>query len=324
MKVRLSAPGKTFLIGEYAVLNGGEAWLCATGPRFELEIEVGRGGSCEGIHPSSPAGRWMRQQSSLFQTSCLRFVDPHSGKGGLGASSAQFLMVCAWSLLAEVPINEWPSVIHPQKIWQAYRAMASEGQGPTPSGADVMAQWMGGLTQFQSQPFALHSHSWPFAHLGFSLFRTSQKVATHQHLASLQGSFYGELKSSLAQTSVAIQRGEESYFIEGIRKYGCKLQELGLLHPQVEPMVESLRQESRVLAVKGCGALGADILLVLHRPLDRQEIVKRATEVGLVFEAGVESLEQGLRLEVEAASLPASGFRYQTSVFSEFKGGPNA
>lgn len=36
MTIALSAPSKTFLVGEYAVLRGGPALLLNTSPRFRL------------------------------------------------------------------------------------------------------------------------------------------------------------------------------------------------------------------------------------------------------------------------------------------------
>jgi len=42
-----------------------------------------------GIHPESPAGLWWLRQR--FADQGLRWLDPYQGKGGLGASSAQFV-----------------------------------------------------------------------------------------------------------------------------------------------------------------------------------------------------------------------------------------
>ncbi|MCB0367825.1 MAG: hypothetical protein KDD68_20645 [Bdellovibrionales bacterium] len=320
MKVRLSAPGKTFLLGEYAVLGGSPALLVSTGPRFSVELELGQSGSCEGIHPNSPAGRWVRQQNLLFQNASVRFVDPHGGKGGLGGSSAQFLGVYTWSILAETPMTEWPSALNPQKLWQAFRSVAWDGQGLPPSGADVMAQFMGGITQFQSQPFNLQSPRWPFADLSFSLFRTNKKVATHHHLGSMQGTHFGELKPDLDRALAAFHHGNAQVFIASLQSYGRQLMDMGLVDDEVIPLVEKLRVVPEVQAVKGCGALGADILLALHHPADKGAVVSAAEKLGLAYEASVGDLDQGLKLEVETASIPVAGSRYQGAVFSRDEG----
>lgn len=256
----------------------------------------------------------------LFQNASIRFQDPHVGRGGLGASSAQFLAAYTWSVLAETPMTEWAAALSPQKLWQAFRSVAWDGQGLAPSGADVMAQFMGGLTQFQSHPFSLQSPSWPFARLSFSLFRTNEKTPTHSHLGSLQGTHFGELRPDLDRALVAFHHGQDQVFVESVARYGRLLQDMGLLHEKVIPAVEGLRASEQVLAVKGCGAMGADILLVLHRPENRAGIVSLGEQLGLRYEAGVGDLDQGLRLQVDTASIPVSGHRYQGPVFSRDEG----
>ena len=316
MKLRLSAPGKTFLLGEYAVLSGEPALLAATGPRFVTEFELGQSGSCEGIHPASPAGQWIRQNSGLFQNLALRFLDPHSEQGGLGASSAQFLAACVWSQLAEKPMTEWSAGVSPQGVWQNFRSVAWDGSGLPPSGADVMAQWMGGLTQFQSQPFSLQSLRWPFENLSFTLLRTSKKVPTHRHLGTLSGTPFSDLTPSLDRGIAAFHQGVESSFLQAVNEYGQALAQMELLHDQVRPLLKGLFEIPQVMAAKGCGALGADILVAFHRPIHKKAVVEQAQRLGLHSAGGVEDLEQGLRLEMDIASLPLSSPRYQTPSFS--------
>jgi len=305
MKVRLSAPGKTFLLGEYGVLSGGQALLAATSPRFVMELELGQGGSsCTGVHPSSPAGQWIRQKSGLFQGVSLRFVDPHSRGGGLGASSAQFLSVYMWSQLCEKPLVEWPAEVSPQGIWQSFRSVSWEGTGLPPSGADVMAQWIGGLSLFQSQPFSLKNLLWPYKNLDFTLFKTSKKVATHRHLASLSRDSFSGLNPSLDRAIAAFHQGVEEPFLQAVKEYGQALEQMGLLHEEIRPLLQKLFQLPQVLAAKGCGALGADILVVFHRLTDRKPVVEEASRLGLLPAGGRENLDQeGLRLELDMVTL---------------------
>jgi mevalonate kinase len=99
MKFRMSAPSKTFLTGEYAVMVGGPALLLNTGPRFKFSAD--HTGTSEavitGIPAGSPADTWLKQRAPLLEGWKLSFEDPHGGRGGFGASGAQFLFVHAFT-----------------------------------------------------------------------------------------------------------------------------------------------------------------------------------------------------------------------------------
>lgn len=323
MKVQISLPGKTFLLGEYSVLTGGAALLAATGPRFCLEIDMKGAGSCEGIHPHSPAGKWVRFHSSLFQRAQMKFFDPHTGKGGLGASSAQFIGVYVWSQLGDISPSEWAHKLSPQNALQAYRSVAFSGEGVAPSGSDVMAQWVGGISQFRSQPFQLQNEEWPFADLSFSLWRTSLKVSTHHHLAQISIPTYSDLSSSVDAGLSSFQSRNEAGFIAAVREFGFKLEAKGLIHSEVQPLLAQLRQHEVVLAAKGCGAMGADIIVLFHRPSEKDKIFELASGLGLCFEAESKDLGQGLKIEFDLAESPKSvlGERTVSLPFVHFEAG---
>ena len=93
-------PGKTFLVGEYLALEGGPSVVANTHPsfRFRWTLEQADGGAARiehGFHPESPAGKFLNRlnASRLLGTekATIEFHDPHYGKGGLGASTAEFL-----------------------------------------------------------------------------------------------------------------------------------------------------------------------------------------------------------------------------------------
>ncbi len=121
----ISFPGKTFLIGEYAVLEGAPAILVNTKPRFLFSVKeemqrkpVGTLSSYEqsslfskidtgekyhkkeplfkpmdSFHPQSPAGQWLKLYPDIARIYQIESRDPYFGKGGFGFSSAQFNLV---------------------------------------------------------------------------------------------------------------------------------------------------------------------------------------------------------------------------------------
>lgn len=281
---KISIPGKTFLAGEYLVLQGGSALVAMTSPRFEMKLEPGTG-VVEGIHPKSPAGEFLAHHSDFKNKYNFTFQDPYK-IGGFGASTAQFLAVYrAWQ----------PDGMEGRTLLKSYRECAWKGKGFSPSGADVMGQFMGGLSFFDSRTLQMRKAEWAFPNLKFTLISTGQKLATHTHLLDLPG--FEEAK--LRQAFVKIEKGlmgtespaeREALFIEGIRDYALALQEQKLTTEHSLEILTELNRIAGVKAVKACGAMGADVIAIftegeptqdLNLYLQARELKKIATEKDL-------------------------------------------
>ncbi len=102
MSMVFSIPGKTFLAGEYLALYEGPTLVFLSQPYFELSVNKGHGETA-GIHKESPAGLFIRKHQEYFANFDLKFIDPYSGRGGFGASTAQFLGCYALWLFKESP-----------------------------------------------------------------------------------------------------------------------------------------------------------------------------------------------------------------------------
>ena len=73
---QLSCPSKTFLIGEYAVLDGGHGVVVSTGPRFKMkfhEIEEGEESYIKGLSPQGPPMEFLKKHLSLFSHFSIEF-----------------------------------------------------------------------------------------------------------------------------------------------------------------------------------------------------------------------------------------------------------
>ena len=84
----LTIPGKTFLVGEYAVLVGGEALGIATNPQFSLEIKSPN--EIIDYHAESAVGLFCKKNDLVFNR---KIINPY-GVGGFGQSTAEFIF--AW------------------------------------------------------------------------------------------------------------------------------------------------------------------------------------------------------------------------------------
>ncbi|MDP3561560.1 MAG: hypothetical protein Q8R83_05205 [Legionellaceae bacterium] len=247
-------PAKTFLVGEYVALFGGPAIVLTTTPCFEITLYEQDG--LQGIHPESPAGKWWIKQNIQFHG--LSWFDPYQGLGGMGASSAQFL----GAYLASAYFKK--NAITQESILKAYIESAWQGQGIAPSGYDVLAQNLHGCVYINQQQNISHTYSWPFQNLAFILLRTGNKLATHNHLNNLK-QIEGIDKLAVISESAhqAFCSVNEQRLIDTVKAYYQQLLAMHLVTDETANAIHLLQQQQDIFAAKGCGALGADVLLIL-------------------------------------------------------------
>lgn len=284
--VTLKIPSKTFLLGEYGALLGEAALLAATGPSFQVRpLKEAR---LEGIAPESPAGQLWQKEKLPFG---LEVVDPHQGAGGFGASGAQFLG--AWFFAKAFKSGVWPKLSEWPELLQDYWDFSGGGRLP-PSGADMAAQLAGEITFFHREDGLLTSHKWPFKELSFLLFKTPQKISTHEHVSALEPSQIQELGSCSEAALKALQTQDAGSFLSALQEMEQQLQQRGLVAASTAEWVEALKQESATCAAKGCGALGADVIVVFCNPQNEALLRQKAESLGLRFVASQAGLSPGL------------------------------
>lgn len=257
-------PAKTFLIGEYVAITGAPAMVVTTSPCFEVSLS--NHPECHGIHPASPAGRWWAMRGHVQFG--LTWHDPYGGRGGLGASSAQFM----GAYLASHHLNNEP--LDSSDLFDAYLKCAWQGEGMPPSGYDLIAQSLSGCVYIDKQQSAYQVFSWPFKDVAFLLLHTGQKLATHDHLKTMS---FSEPKTDLIalvqQAKNAFDTADAQGFINAINAYHAALTSMNLVAKHSQQYIASFKTNNDVLAVKGCGAMGADVLLLLV-PQEKKERVQ--------------------------------------------------
>lgn len=251
--MKWSIPAKTFLLGEYAALAEASALLLITAPCFELTLTTQE--KLAEIHPESPAGLWWQQQNSKQG---LLWHDPYAGRGGLGASSAQFLA----SYLAGCFVNN--TIPDLNKMLSAYYESSWFGKGLRPSGYDIIAQSQQGCVYINKQQKMIKSYNWPFQDLSFFLIHTGMKLATHHHLLdSTLPDQIDYLSFLVDEAKQAFEQVDSQQLITTINSYHQKLTELNLVAEHSLKFISEFKKYPEILAIKGCGALGADVLLLV-------------------------------------------------------------
>lgn len=263
-------PAKTFLVGEYAALKGQSAIILTTTPCFELRKTAEPG--LHGIHPNSPAGRWWTQCNLSHDG--FTWHDPYAGLGGLGASSAQFLAV----YLACAQIRN--QIVEQETLLRDYQQIAAQ-PGIQPSGYDVLAQYAHGCVYLNRQTATYENYAWPFADLGFILVHSQQKLATHDHLQSLVLTQTTDHMSALVDhAKAAFLNGSSYHLIEVVKAYHQALCEQNWVAEHTLNYIQRLYQETDALAIKGCGAMGADVVLLLVKQAQIAEHIARLNQNG--------------------------------------------
>ena len=268
----ISCPAKTFILGEYAVLDGGSAIILNTSPRFVCRIQKNHNANTENLPENSPAGQWIKKKSQDFQSTHLEWINPYNNKGGLGFSSAQFNILYAYSfILRGGSIDQ----IKPQEIWRSYRSLQFEGF--LPSGADVISQWVGGVGVFEQKPLSVETLTSSLPDLHCFVLRTGEYFETHKYLKEFNLSDVSDLKKIAQQGVQAIKQREEKAFIESINDYRKSLLTKNYVSPKTQELLNQFTKIKSIKACKGCGAMGAETLIVFYNKEDEEEVKKEVS-----------------------------------------------
>lgn len=253
-------PAKTFLLGEYSAVAEASAIILTTTPHFELSLSD-KENSLEQIHPQSPAGiLWYKEKT---KGKYLSWNDPYNGRGGLGASSAQFL-ACYWAVCHLN--NKKPDL---NSMLELYYQSSWTGKGLRPSGYDVIAQSHQGCVYINKQKNLIKAFNWPFKELSFLILHTGIKLATHHHLMETPLPAPIDYMSSLVDSAKqAFEQRNSTQLINAINDYHQILFNLNLVAIHSLDIINSIKEYPEVLAIKGCGALGADTVLIITRQQD--------------------------------------------------------
>ncbi len=286
----LSFPSKTFLIGEYAVLNSAPAILVNTTPLFQFLITPKTEQSqrwikslnkkapttdtitiknnislYKNIHPDSPTGQWLKRHPQIQKHWHIESIDPHKGQGGFGFSSAQFNLMYFLT-----QINDNNDLKDPYNLWQSYKTLNFDGHAP--SGADVVSQWMGHTCLFINKPFKAQSIPWPFEDLDSLIIRTGLQLQTWEHLKNISVKELTELSELSQQAMDCVNNQNAKGFVSSVEKYGLCLEEQKLVHKNTMALLSKIKKLKYVLTAKGCGAMGAEVITILCHPQHKQQI----------------------------------------------------
>lgn len=285
-----SVPGKTFLFGEYLVLAGGPAVVLGTKPCFELKAFSGTGLSP--FRAGSPAQNLFDSQRECLAEYRFEFINPYAA-GGFGASGAEFVLLARF-LEEKLGLTFLPrpeaSIPLAARVLDCYYSF--EKASVRSSGSDVLTQWLESSILYQPRKL-LRQFRWPFAGLDFSIFSTGVKVVTHDHLANLKPETIPGLTAA-GHALLSSLETSEADFVIGMRAWSELLAKKGFTADESIAHARAFEKNGGLFA-RGCGAMGADTILVLHRAEAREGVRGFGAARGLRFQAGREHLTEGIQ-----------------------------
>lgn len=244
----LKIPSKTFIFGEYLALIGGPALLLAHTPYFEVKADINW---LPTYHPESAIAKWSDQQTKSLEYMPIPFAHPLK-LGGLGLSSAEFL---AAYYLNRNSIDPWVMVDEYQSLFLI-----------PPSGYDVLAQLIGGLTLIHRKAKLMTSQMrWPFDQTGYVIIATHKKLPTHKHVHQALLRQKAHVLLPLGQRlSQFWEQNDEMLFYQAMLDWRNQLLTLGLEDHATTQIIEQIMKIEGVLCAKGCGAMGADMIFASY------------------------------------------------------------
>ncbi|MDA3922705.1 MAG: hypothetical protein PF501_18810 [Salinisphaera sp.] len=312
--IKVSAPGKLFLIGEYAVLDGAPALLTAVDRRARVQLSPSQDGQWhlraanlgiddialgpDGALPTNTSTT-MHDRLRVFDAVCRAIreqvgtalpalqIDIDSSdfaRGGhkLGLGSSAAVAAALTHALGLAAGQDWSQARLAQMAIDAHRA----AQNGTGSGGDVAASVYGGLISYTRDrpPTPL---PWPDAVRGMAVVTgdgasTTDLVARVRRLAKRDERAYHEAIDRLAALADKAQHSlaDSERFLQLADDYFQALAALDELADAgiVSPRHQQLHQlaASHRAVFKSSGAGGGDVGLLFVRTGDDERAVRRA------------------------------------------------
>ncbi len=289
MLIKASAPGSLMLLGEYAVLQGGQALVCAVEKRIyvslkprvddqiklisdlgELTIPLSQ---LEIIPPFQFVLATLKKYRKLIKQGCnITIQSEFSDKIGLASSAAVTVAVLA-ALTAWLELSYSPL----QLIREARHIVQSvQGVG---SGADVAACVLGGMVAYRKNPFiAERIECFHPLTLVYSGSKTPTVIAINQvnkYFSSKSILF----KQLLRAITICAQQGIAAVKAENFTELGhlMTIQQglmtaLSVNTPHLQAIIEKLMIEPEILGAKISGSGLGDCVVGLGTAKDIEQI----------------------------------------------------
>lgn len=284
MSYSASAPGSFMLLGEYGVLHGMPALVCAVDkrihvtltPRFDAEIHIHS--DILGDHVTSldtldmkrpfhfVVGAIKQYRSKMRRGCDIEIHSEFSDKVGLGSSAAVTVATLA-ALVTWLDIR-----VTPIDLVRQGRNVIREQQG-LGSGADVAASVYGGVVYYQAQPLSAEKLE---VTLPVSLFYAGFKTPTAEVVKHVHARFinypnvFKQLCAGIGQCATEgmhqIRKKNWQGLGEVMNIQQGLMESLGVSLPVFQHMTQNLREQKNISGAKISGSGLGDCVVALGQP----------------------------------------------------------
>lgn len=279
--MKLEVPGKTYLFGEYSVLLGGAAIGLATQPCFEITYEMPVSPSLIQFHPESPAARYL-EKHKISVAATLR--DPYL-LGGFGRSTAEY-----WAAII-------PDLLKTPRDF--YSLLAEYKSLHSGSGIDLAFQYFGSICLADPAHGFFQTFNWHFENLDFFVLSTGKKIATHEHLKTLNLDSLKDLPALSEKLTHVFAANKEFEFLSLMKQWSTRLIEHNLVHPDSLELKAQLESFESIKLAKPCGALGADVILVFFAKSHRETVKNFLFQHDFLIQAHSSDLAPGVHAQLD-------------------------
>lgn len=286
--MKLSVPGKTYLVGEYSVLLGGAAIGIATEPSFQIEFHntalqpkagtqsTGEPQPTQVLHPESPAALYYKKHK-LLRSFSLTDPYPH---GGFGKSTAEYWAAVFPDLHEKNP--NFPDLLKEYKSFH---------QG---SGTDLAFQFYGRICLADPIIQFYQTFNWHFENLDFYILATGHKIITHEHLKNLNLATLKELPPLSNRITQVFAENREFEFLSLMKQWCAMLEKHQLVHPHSLKLKMQLESFDAIKLAKPCGALGGDVIIVFFAKSHKESVKNDLLQNGFLVQAHSSDLAPGI------------------------------
>jgi len=282
MSFRASAPGSLMLLGEYAVLYGKPAIVCAIDKRMTVTLTPRTDNK---ITIKSPLGEHQTDLATLkvekpfqfvlaairyFQTKCRRgfdieVVSEFSDKIGFGSSAA--VTVATLAVLVtwlEMRITPFDLLRHARQVIRHVQGVGS--------GADAAASVYGGVVAYQQQPLSAEKFaiSYPLTvmYAGFKT-PTVEAIQRVQEKFAEQRLLFRYLMSAIGQCAIdgaaCLRKEDWTRFADIMKVQQGLMTALGVNVPELQACIDVMQADQHILGAKISGSGFGDCAVGLGR-----------------------------------------------------------
>lgn len=281
MQLKATAPGSFMLLGEYAVLHGKQALVCAIDkritvtltPRQDTKIEIqssllgNYSTELSILKPEKPfqfvLGALTQYQGKLKRGCNIHIATEFSDKIGLGSSAAVTVATLA-------ALSVWMDVkASPLELVRQGRRVIREIQGQG-SGADIAASVFGGMVSYSAQPLSAEklyvTHPLTALYAGYKT-PTSEAIQYVQNYFSAYPNLFRQICNGIGQCVVeGLHYARKSDWVklgEIMNMQQGMLESLGVSTPLLRNMIDDLRSQDGILGAKISGSGMGDCIIGL-------------------------------------------------------------